>query len=301
MNALEKILNVFSLYRMPQIAGDQFEEKGKDIFLRKVEAFVSQGQPIEFSMLGYPFKSINDRDKTIGKLPDLGELKSLENFASFDADIKEIYSPGINVSIISDGLIFNDLMDVSDATVDKYEEIAKDMAAVAPIDWYDMRDFYPRELSTMSMREKVMEQFGITSEVLQYRILNNSDVNTLYKGMITFMGGDLAVRPYPSGNQLHKAAKIMAREMMFRNEAYSALIRENFKDHIRLSMHPSVNDGTKFSFQLIRSPKARHSPWHSALLIEKDGTLATIHRKDAEGKNYELVNKDGRPFYFQEV
>jgi pyoverdine/dityrosine biosynthesis protein Dit1 len=127
--------------------------------------------------------------------------------------------------------------------------------------------------------------------------LMDADVNSLYRGMIKFMTEDLAMKNFASNTQLQKQAKITAKEMMFRNEAYSSLIRNEFPDNIRLSMHPSVNNGTKFSFQLIPSKNAWTSPWHCALLVN-NGEYETIHRKDAIAAGYELVSKDGRPSHF---
>lgn len=86
--------------------------------------------------------------------------------------------------------------------------------------------------------------------------------------------------------------------MMFRNEAYSNLVKAEFADCIRLSMHPSVNNGAKYSFQLI--PGARHSAWHSSIALYNDGRIETIHRKDAEQKGLKLVYKNNNPYNFIE-
>lgn len=300
MQVINQIINVFEKFRMPAAPNDEFELLGKAVLADKLWQFVVNNQPLKFSMLGYPMKSPNTRDKVLGDMPDLGEQKSLENFRDFDNAIREVYPAGIDVAIISDGYIFSDLMGVSNKVVAQYEEIAKDMARVAPIRWYDMTNFYPNSLCMPDVREKVMEEFGINEEILTKRILLDPDVNTLYRGMILFMEQDLAMQTFPSRNQLQKRAKILAREMMFRNEAYSALIRANFSDHIRLSMHQSVNNGTKYSFQLIRSPLVHRSPWHSAILIHADGVMESIHKKDAPA-TAELIHQDGRPFYYQEV
>lgn len=300
MDAISEIVSVFERFRMPLSANDQFETKGRAHMIDKVTAFVEKDLPVKFSMLGYPFKSINERDKVIGKTPDLGESLSLTNFAHFADSIREVYSPGAQFSIISDGYIFSDLMKVDDRVVAQYSEENKGLSSGMPIRWFDINDFYPKELSMQDKREKVMQQFGISPEELERRILFDPNVNYLYRGMMLFMKGDMAIWNYPTGSQLQKHAKIMAREMMFRNEAYSALIRSNFADHIRLSMHQSNNDGTKYSFQLIPSPKAKHSPWHAAILVRKDGSLETMHRKEATEAGHELVYENGKPFYFAE-
>lgn len=296
---IAKILEIFQAYRQPSGLVDQYETEGKPKLIEKLQAFVAASKPIRFSMLGYLFKSMNTRDKVLGKLPDKGEVESLMNFQDFSREISSVYAPGTDINIISDGYAFGDVYGTPDSEIAQYEESVRDISKGMPITWYNLNSFYPAALSHAAKIEKLMSQFGISQEVLEKRILMDPDVNALYRGMIKFMNGDLAIKDYPSSSQLQKHAKIMAREMMHRNEAYSALVRTEFADCIRLSMHPSVNNGTKYSFQLIRSPFVKHSPWHSCLLVHKDGSFESIHRADGIGK-YELVNVEGRPYYFIE-
>lgn len=296
------ILNVFQGYRMAPTAIDQYEAVGKNVLDEKVTKFTAAGKPIQFSMLGFPFKSINNRDKVLGVLPDLGEELTFANFARFNNDIKKVYAPGVVMNIVSDGYAFNDLMDVSDSTVKAYEEVIRDMARVAPVEYYNAQSFYSTNISTGEMRSKLESQFGVTEQELERRILFDADVNALWRGMIRFMEGDLSIRTYDSNSQLHKAAKKLARQMMLRNEAYSSLVAQELTQKqgmIRLSMHPSVNDGNKYSFQLIDSPKAWYSPWHCAIFEDRRGEYETIHRKDAVIEGYHIVQKDGRPYYFE--
>lgn len=295
-----QIVDLFQQFRMPVLPTDQYESVGKLLLEQKIDTFVSKNVPVEFVMLGYPMKSMNDRDKVIGQLPDLGEEVSLKNFNRFDSVIKTVYEPGVRINIVSDGYAFNELYGTSDSVVEEYESINKDMSKDYSMNWYDIRSFYSNTSSLKEMRIKVMKQFGITAEELTRRILIDADVNSLYRGMMRFLTLDLAIKSFPSNNQLQKEAKKMAREMMLMNEAYSALIAKEFKNYVRLSMHPSINNGFKYSFQLIPSPKAWTSPWHCALLINKDGQYETIHKKDAVAAGHELVYQDGRPYYFTE-
>jgi pyoverdine/dityrosine biosynthesis protein Dit1 len=154
-------------------------------------------------------------------------------------------------------------------------------------------------LTLPAVREKIITQFGISPEELRGRILFDPNVNYLYRGISIFMIEELATQSFPSNNQRQKKAKALATEMMYRNEAYSKLIQTNFSDHIRLSMHPSINDGVKYSFQLI--PGARFSPWHSCAVQFKSAQPTTMHRKDAEAAGYELVTVNNQPYYFQEA
>lgn len=297
----DMILNKFENFRMPPTPIDEYEKVGKSLLRDKIHSFVKDNQAIDFVMLGYPMKSPNSKEKVLGILPDMAEEVSFKNFTTFGNEIKSIYEPGANITLVSDGYVFSDVLGVSDRIVDIYGEAVRDMSKDSPVTWYNMKDFYSKKLSNSQMREKLTAQFGINDVELESRILMDPDVNFLYRGMIRFMEGDLAINNYPSGNQLHKAAKRVAREMMLRNESYSSLVKNEFKDSIRLSMHPSVNNGVKYSFQLIPQPlnwnKAWYSPWHSAIVMDGETPL-TIHRKDAEAEGDILVYNSGQPYYF---
>lgn len=278
----------FEKYLAPRTEMDRWDDVGKSLFQAKIDKF--PGKPV-FTMLGFPFKSINTRDKTLGEIPDLGEELSMQHLGGMMADLKG------ELKVVSDGYMFNHLMKVGDNTVAKYEEQLKELAP-PEVEILNPWDFYDRKLSMNQIREKVIAQFGITMEELDYRILFDPEVKALYQGMIRFMHDDLAIWPYDSGNQLHKAAKKMARDMMIWNEAYSALIRTQLTEPlggIRLSMHPSMNAGTKYSINLINE-HSHQSPWHSCVVITPNGVV-TMKRKDAE-KMGELMYKDGKPYYF---
>lgn len=299
ISKVTQILAIFESFRMAPTAIDQYAEKGKAILTDKILSFVLRNNPIKFVMLGFPFKSLNTRDKVLGQLPDLAEQATLDNFANFNTAIKAVYSPGVIISIVSDGYIFNDLMGLDDKPVKIYKEISMDMGKEAPMEWHDLDDFYTSG-TIDSKRERVMSDFGITNEKLTEKILLSPDVNFLYRGMMIFMEEELAMNYYPSNNQRTKAAKILTRQMMLRNEAYSNLVKANFNDYIRLSMHPSVNNGEKYSFKLIPGEHTRHSAWHSAIAIN-NGEVTTMHRIDAVNQGFELIYQNNQPFYFQKA
>ncbi len=293
-----QLLNVFNNFRMTPTPADEFETKGKSLLINKIDAFVDSHQPLSFVMLGYPFKSANERDKVLGKLPDFAEEVSMQNFAEFQKQVQEVYQPGVRFNIVNDGLVFNDLLDISDNTVHEYKEASAEMGKIAPMVWHDLNTFYTgNDLS--SKRNSLMQQFGISETELEHRILMDMNVNFLYKGMIRFMNEELAIKEFPSRSQQQKAAKLLVRQMMQRNEAYSNLVKDEFKSYIRLSMHPSTNNGDKYSIKLIPGDKAFRSPWHCALYVNDQGEYETVHKKEAEAMGLELVTKNNQPYYYK--
>ena len=165
----EELVGVFSKYRMTPTAVDQFDAVGKIKMVEKLNHFIKDQKEIQFVMLGFPFKSTNSRDKVIGELADEGERISLQTFQSFTEEISSIYNPGARINIASDGLVFNELLEVKDSTVYKYKEMCLEMAKYSCIKILDLQDFYSTELN--QSRLKLIEQFGITEESLQYEVM----------------------------------------------------------------------------------------------------------------------------------
>jgi len=295
-NTVNQILDVFQQFRMAPTPIDQYDNVGKAVLANRIDEFVRHNKRIEFVMLGYPMKSANNRDKVIGDKPDLAEELSIQNFGRFQQAVSELYQPGIKMNIVNDGFVFNDLLGVKDNVVYEYQEITEDMARAVPMEIFNLNDFM-RGGTMSDKRDALMENFNINDIELERRIQFDPDVNFLYRGMIRFMEEELAIKEFVSGNQKHKAAKTLTKHMMLRNEAYSSFVSKNFSEFIRLSMHPSVNNGNKFSFQLIPGPKSRYSPWHCAIAVD-NGEFITIHKKDAEAAGMELVYKEGRPYNF---
>lgn len=299
---LQKILSIFEGFRLQvptQI--DQYNIIGRDILANKMRKFIVNNMPIEFVMPAFPFKSINTRDKVLSERPDLAEAITLRTFAEFNIEVSKVYHPGIRLFLVTDGLVFNDVIGITDKTTINYHEEVKDMSnqlIYSPIEWMNLMDFYNTSSNFQTAREKLFKQFGITEEQMMSRILTDPDVNYIYKGMLIFMEEETAMNSFSSHKAHKRYAKQIVRQAMLRNEAYSALIRHEFPDAVRISMHKSVNNGAKYSIQLIRSPLAYHSAWHCAVALHSDGTIETVHRIDADAKGYELVYKEGRPQYY---
>lgn len=80
---------------------------GKTKFLSIVEDHVIKNETIPMVLPAFPFKSPNRKDKVIGSLPDLGEELALMHLNGLCESIAEIYEPGANVLLASDGLVYN--------------------------------------------------------------------------------------------------------------------------------------------------------------------------------------------------
>lgn len=76
--------------------------------------------PIQFIIPAFPFKSRNTESKVLGVLPDKGEELALLTLNSFIDKVTPIYPKGAHLTIISDGRVFADDLDVKYENVSKY-------------------------------------------------------------------------------------------------------------------------------------------------------------------------------------
>jgi pyoverdine/dityrosine biosynthesis protein Dit1 len=102
------ILNVFLEYALNKFecSSDRFEDSA-DGFLSVIDWFVSGGRPVQACLPAFPFKSANKVYKVLGSLPDKAEELALERLNTMCMRIQEIYPPGAEVTIISDGITYN--------------------------------------------------------------------------------------------------------------------------------------------------------------------------------------------------
>lgn len=124
-----------------------------------------------------------------------------------------------------------------------------------------------------------------------------------YCGYLKFLSLDLAhtfpVGPGRTKSAFKRGVEVIAKSMLKRGEAFARAVRENFPDHVRLSIHPSTGED-KISINVLPVQKVV-TPWHSAVAILVDGTVLAGQRKTFEDDtNLDLIYEDGRPSYFRE-
>ena len=104
-----EILDIIYRYSLdsPADKGSRPPEPGKLRFLAQVYEQVKAGQPIQMCLPAFPFKSPNTESKVLGRLPDMAEQFALAHLNGLCAAIGDVYPPGAELTIISDGLVYN--------------------------------------------------------------------------------------------------------------------------------------------------------------------------------------------------
>lgn len=266
---------------MHRTARDAFDDLGRPLFEAKVRHWVERGDPVQMVLPAFPFKSRNHVSKTIGDLPDKGEELALRNLHNYCESASRLYSPGVQLIIVSDGRVYADLLQVPDTAVERYDRRVREMMTASPYVRWDNLDSIAQDLSDDMMRRKLLCKYGVTLEDVDCKIRSDENVAATYCGFQIFVWDDLfaCTGGGARSKQQRRECKRIAREMMVRNEAYTGYIAERYPHVVRLSIHAYRNDGPKFSINMLGDTvgcdPSEHipTPWHHVTVEFPDGSF----------------------------
>ncbi|MCC5651876.1 isocyanide synthase family protein [Nostoc sp. XA013] len=267
--------------------------------LQKVQFLIEQQKPLHFILPAFPAKSPNPQ-KVLGTMPDMGERLSLEFLQSLCDQIREIYAPGAKLTICSDGLIFNDLIAVSDENVTLYGQriqvLLNEIEADA-IDVFNLEDMYTK-MSFDEMRKTLVEVYAQPIETIQESVKNDEQHRKMFNGIHRFLFEDyLVLEPDKSRNKIRVECKARAYKVIQRSHAWSALIAKLYPKSLRLSIHPQPYHSEKIGIHLIKTLDQWGTPWHNAPVFDgKEFVL--MKRSHLESMGASLVWHNGHPSHY---
>ena len=266
-----------------------------------VRRFVGAGLPVHFVLPAFPAKSPNP-EKVLGCLPDMAEELGLEFLNGICKKIRTIYPPGAKITICSDGLVFSDLVGVTDANVLAY---GKQIEAVITrchfefLETFHMQDLYDQASSSEQMRDSLCRHYAEPIAVIRERLHSNDSQRALFNGIQRFLFEDRVVlEKDKSRTRVRSECKEHAYEVVRRSDAWGRLLADCFPASLRLSIHPQPWHSEKIGILLGESKDVWLTPWHAVALKEK-GKFHFIKRVEAEALGATVVSKDGQPFYME--
>lgn len=277
-------------------------KKEADIHFKKIIDFIEKEEPIRMILPAFPAKSPN-RKKTLDVLPDKGEELAFKQLNELCEKIKEIYPPGANLTICSDGRVFADVVQIPDDAISAYkkdliERVGKPYAH--HIDFFDLDDVYNDINNYDILREELMIHYGESLRNLKFRCKNEKPAAAMYRGICKFLTEDFSgLDEFKnwSKNQILGVARINAYRVIQRSNAWTNLLKDKFPNAVRLSIHPQPRVSEKIGIFLMDSDDIWRTPWHSVVIKNKNG-FSLVPRHEAEASNAHLVFEDGRPSYF---
>lgn len=297
---VERIAEIIASYRISG-PGDRYKDVMEPKMLDTLRSFVAKQEPINMVLPAYPFKSPNRESKVLGPDPDVGERMSLQHLNSIGARIQQIYPPGGHVTIVSDGLCYNDLLGVSKEEVFDYAKGLHRITDVLGLKHLKFTDLF--ELIGSERSPNAAEEYASRIEKLRERLFVSfrphgydfddeikKDNNALltYRGYIKFLELDMVTFFREKGmgkSATRKHISKVARAMIERGKAFSALVACMSPLHVRLSIHAGDNTD-KLSVALL--PHNRYSissatPWHNTPYLDVTNGSLSLGRQPTDG------------------
>lgn len=279
------------------------EDEERKIHFEKIISFVKARETIQMVLPAFPVKSPN-RNKTLAHLPDYAERHAFQQLNVLSDEIKSIYSPGVEISICSDGRVFSDLLRISDEDVTAYGDTLRAMVEDAhpgTFTFFNLDKVYNSLTCFETMREDLMVSYGETLSDLIYRTRTEPHAKSMYLGITRFIFEDFSgIDPFKSlaRNAIQKASKLVSYRVIQRSNAWSRLLKEHFPKAVRLSIHPQFRVSEKIGIYLGDAENAWVTPWHAVAVVDDD-RVSFMKRSDAESQpDVLLAYHDGRPSHF---
>ena len=264
-----------------------------------INYFTSQNLPIHFILPAFPAKSPNT-NKTLGKLPDLGEEMALITLNNLCREIKSVYPPGATITICSDGRIFSELVGVSDEDITIYvKEIRKmindqNLSYLTIINLEDLMEGN----SFHELREHILAAYSETLEELHLKLQSNDEFKKLFNGIHRFISDDQKyLNPQYSTTRIKEDSKVIALKVIQNSNAWTRFLTYVYPKSIRLSIHPYPAHASKIGIQLTRAANNWITPWHGVVILQEDGYLL-MKKSEAIERNATLVFRENRPYYY---
>ena len=268
--------------------------------MQQVQYLLNQGQKLVFILPAFPAKSPN-RNKTLGDLPDYAEVLALQNLQSLCDKISEVYTPGCELIICSDGRVFSDVVQVSDAKIDQYNDEVMSIIneyGLRSLQVFRMDDIYPN-YTPDELRNFLLDVYARDLSEVKDQVKTDESFAKLFNGIHRFLSEDeKALHPELSRSSVEKRSKVKAYELIRRSEAWSMLLKDHFPNTARLSIHPHGIQSEKFGIKLVPSSDKWATPWHNVVVKEKD-QFQLMHRSEALKRNAQLFLERGKYGYFE--
>jgi pyoverdine/dityrosine biosynthesis protein Dit1 len=168
---------------------------------------------------------------------------------------------------------------------------------------FGSKDYYLANAS--AIRTELKSRFGDPAFEADMANTSTADMQLTHTKYLEFLEQDLRFNEkHLALDEEGKKANIAntAKEMMGRWKAFSAALAAVPTEYVRLSIHDSGGKD-KLSMALIPQKEKGAlgaTPWHSTLIVEKDGGFVQLQRGKVDEDKFELVERYGRPYFWRE-
>ena len=215
-------------------------------------------------------------------------------------EIGEIYPPGAQLTICSDGHVFSDLVGVDDETVSAYNAEIRQWIEEMKLDrlrFFNLQDLYSKP-DYPRLRAELLPQFSETLTQVRARVKEVEAQRHLFDGLHRFLFEDhAATHPRLSRNRARQVTKELTYQVILRSNAWGRIVALHFPDAVRLSIHPQAAHSEKVGILLTPALDNWVTPWHGVALL-RDQDFLLVKRQQAEELGAGLYCEAERPLHY---
>lgn len=139
----EQVLGVFmsSAYRKGSLARAQLERQ-RTVLLHTLRRHTALGQPVELTVMAFPFKAPNPLKVGTRQLPDLAEYAAMSRLDQLRQAVRAVYEPGLRLHVILDGTELAPIVGITAEEALAYGSYLRDLMRDAGVgDFIELHDF----------------------------------------------------------------------------------------------------------------------------------------------------------------
>lgn len=280
--------------------GGESCDQCRELHLPRVRYFIEHKQPIHMILPAFPAKSPNP-DKVLGHLPDLGEEIALHALQELCDQIATIYSPGARITICADGRVFSDQVKVSEEEVTAYHNELRKMISnegLSALNVIHLEDLIKAK-DVMAARATLIERYGKPEDYFRELRQAQPHQQQLLNGIHRFIIEDQRhLYPDLSKSAYKKQCMEVAKQVVRRSDAWSALLAHVFPLSLRLSIHPQHPHSEKIGIHMTKAADNWITPWHGVMVLGEDGYVLQ-KKEQAVREGAQIIYKQGRPYWME--
>jgi hypothetical protein len=279
--------------------------------LTAINGKIRSGEPIQLTLMAFPFKVPNPAKSGGRALPDQAELASIRRLAELAAEVRNVYTPGLVVELIHDGAFIADVFGVDLEEVRAYEAyfagLVDRAGAHDVIRCHDFEALQSRAgLSTGPAIEAIQREakawWASTRDTPDWR-----DCFRKTFGMLDIrdVDAETAARLLEDA----KTGTLPARFTLLEARIHRAMIGYRVKDALIHAFDPrglvfpgAIHATTRvqpnrLALWLVRRGDAL-LPWHGVGVTDRDGAVRVMHARDALDRGFRPNFLAGEPTPF---
>lgn len=307
---VKAILSVLlsSRYRKGSLAAmdaEGFVSRHRD----RVAARVAAHEPVQLTLVGFPFKVPNPLKVGERTLPDLAEVAALTTLEQLHLDVQQVYPPGIQVVILHDGAYIANSFGVPRDETYEYTEYFGLLLRATGTDAFirseelgivlaaDRRDG-TAHATPADASEYNSDVFRKTLGMLNVRWVPRDTLPSVYK---TVLEGDPGSFTGDAATLYQQAMRSMARYAACDDRLHRCDPRPRaFSDAI----HATTKDQRgRLALWLVRRGRAL-LPWHGVGVVNETGRIEVRYAREVEARaEYRPVFRTGEttPFFYEHI